>query len=141
MRWLVAVRRLGSELGGEPEGPVGNWSDGPAWELPEQAEPPVSERSVKSAECTKAPRPRLGGGSAYELSERLVVRLSTERRAVQMAQSKELIKAGMCHRIAQPADELEGAFLRLRFPSCALHGDVTDIVRKMPPMHIVLPSI
>ena len=88
MRWLVAVRRLGSELGGEPGGPGGNWSDGPARGLPEQAEPPVSEGSIKSAECTPAPLPRLGGGSEYELSERLV-ELSTERRAVQMAQSKE----------------------------------------------------
>ena len=88
MRWLVAVRRLGSELCGEPGGPGGNWSDGPARELPVQAEPPVSERSIKSAECTPAPLPRLGGGSGNELSERLV-ELSTEGRAVQMAQSKE----------------------------------------------------
>ena len=89
MRWLVAVRRLGTELCGEPGGPDGNWSDGPARELPEQAEPPVSERSIKSAECTKVPLPRLGGGSDYELSERLVEQLSTGGRAVQMAQSKE----------------------------------------------------
>ena len=89
MRWQIAVRRLSSELGGEPGGPDGRWSDGPARELPEQAEPPVSERSVKSAECTKVPLPRLGGGSEYELSERLVEQLSTGRRAVQMAQSKE----------------------------------------------------
>ena len=127
------MRRLGEG----PDVPAGNWSDGLPWRPPELAELP---ELIKSAECTKAPRPRLGGGSADELEGRLAVRLTTDQRAVQEAQSKELIKAGMCHIGDQPADARAGAALRHRFPNCALHGDLTAIVQCMPPMQIVLPS-
>ena len=109
MRWLVAVRRLGSEFAElmEKAERVFMWADPSLICCVERVfmwadmspfccvecvfmwADPSPFRSVKSAECTKAARPRLGGGSACELSERLVVRLSTERRAVQLAQSKE----------------------------------------------------
>ena len=128
MLWPVAVRRLGVKQGEKPEVPAGNWSNGPAWWSPELEAPPESKRSVHAAKCTAEPRPRLGGGRAGELIGRLVVRLNS-RRAVQAAQSKELIKAGMCHSCAQPADMALGAAFKLRLPKYELHGAVTAMVR------------
>ena len=101
MVWPAAVERLGTkECGALPDGPAESWSSG----LPELAAPldvPVaggersigqaentkeSEGSIGSAECTNAPLPRLGGGRASELKQRLAVRLNSYRRALQDSQ-------------------------------------------------------